>query len=82
MSKIESAILNRQRLGHKVWTGCAHAGGVSVMGKMACSVAARMAKQGKVKEFRNSSQYGRIGNNADGSWKYGMTFEGIVILHD
>jgi hypothetical protein len=79
MGKIEKAILERVKVGNQVFPSQL---GVGVSGSRAVAIATRLAACGKVKEFRNSSCYTKIGNNWDGSWKYGMVFEGVVILND
>lgn len=81
LGKIETAILNQECYKNFVtaWEGYEY---VSVIGPVACRIARQMKDKGLIKDYVSHSEYGRIGNNLDGSWKYGMTFQGRVYLYD
>ena len=52
--------------------------GVELFGKRAVMIAREMAAEGLI-ELKDSTEFGRIGHKADGSWKYGVVYQALVV---
>ena len=75
LTKTQHCIMNRDRQGRCVYP--LKDGRVAVSGSRAIEAAKGLEAANLIK-LTNTSERTKIGNRADGSWKYGFIFQGVV----